>query len=234
MRPTIGILKPGSTFADMIERFGDYDAWFSSELEPAGLRTRVHGPDGRLPDLAQADAWIVTGARSSVLDADERVAALLEWIREAVEREVPLLGVCYGHQAVAAALGGRVERHAAGWEIGTVEVELTDVGRADPLFEGFPPRFLVQTTHEDEVVVPPPGAVLLARNDHSPCQALAVGGSCRTVQFHPEVGRAVAEDFVARRRHLLDRPVVLDDAPLASRVLGNFVRHFVGGRDREL
>lgn len=234
MTPTVGILKPGSTFADMIVRFGDYDAWFSHELESAGLRTRVHGPNGRLPDLAEADAWIVTGARSSVLDADETVERLLGWIREAVEREMPLLGVCYGHQAVAAALGGRVERHPAGWELGTVEVELTDEGRTDPLFEGFPTRFLVQTTHEDQVVALPPGAVLLARNDHSPYQALAVGGSCRTVQFHPEVGRAIAEDFVARRRHLLDRPAVVDDAPLAGRVLANFVRHFADGRGREL
>lgn len=233
MTATIGILKPGSTFADMIVRFGDYDAWFSGELEPAGLRTRVHGPDGRLPDLAEADAWIVTGARSSVLDADERVESLLAWIRDAIEREVPLLGVCYGHQAVAAALGGRVERHPAGWEIGTVTVELTDQGRADPLFEGLPSRFLVQTTHEDQVVELPPGAVLLARNDHTACQALAVGASCRTVQFHPEVGRAIAEDFVARRRHLLDRPAVVDEAPWAGRVLRNFVRHFAGGRSRE-
>jgi GMP synthase (glutamine-hydrolysing) len=230
---TIGILKPGSTYADMIVRFGDYDAWFARRLEPAGVRTRVHGPDGRLPDLTEADAWIVTGARSSVLDADEPVERLLAWIREAVEREVPLLGVCYGHQAVAAALGGRVERHPAGWELGTVEIELTDQGRTDPLFEGFPSRFLVQTTHEDQVVAAPPGAWLLAGNDHSPCQALAVGGSCRTVQFHPEVGPAIAEDFLARRRHLLDRPARVVDAPLAGRVLGNFVRHFADGRNRE-
>ncbi|MGH7544131.1 MAG: glutamine amidotransferase-related protein [Gemmatimonadota bacterium] len=234
MTPTIGILKPGSTFADMIVRFGDYDAWFSSELESAGLRTLVHGPDGRLPDLAEADAWIVTGARSSVLGGDEKVERLLGWIREAVEREVPLLGVCYGHQAAAAALGGRVERHPAGWELGTVEVELTDEGRTDPLFEGFPTRFLVQTTHEDQVVALPTGAALLARNDHTACQALAIGGSCRTVQFHPEVGRAIAEDFVARRRHLLDRPAIVDDAPLAGRVIENFVRHFADGRGREL
>lgn len=233
MTPTIGILKPGSTFADMIVRFGDYDAWFTRALEPIGVGTLVHGPDGRLPDLAEADAWIVTGARSSVLDGGERVERLVDWIREAAEREVPLLGVCYGHQAVAAALGGRVEQHPAGWELGTVEVELTDAGLADPIFEGFPSRFPVHTTHEDEVVEPPPRAVSLARNDHSPFQALAVGESCRTVQFHPEVDRAIAEDFVARRRHLLNRPVTVDDAARAGRVLENFVRHFVGESGRE-
>jgi GMP synthase (glutamine-hydrolysing) len=225
MTPTIGILKPGSTFADMIVRFGDYDAWFTRALGSA-VRTRVHGPDGRLPGRATADAWIITGARSSVLDDDPRVGRLLEWIRGAVEEDVPLLGVCYGHQAVAAALGGRVERHPAGWELGTVEVELTDAGRSDPLFVGFPPRFPVQTTHEDQVVEPPPGATTLAWNEHSPFQALAVGRACRTVQFHPEVDTPIAREFVDRRHHLLDRAPVVSEAPLGGRVLANFVRAF--------
>ncbi|MGH7572409.1 MAG: glutamine amidotransferase-related protein [Gemmatimonadota bacterium] len=226
MRPTVGILKPGSTFADMILRFGDYDAWFTRALGST-VRTRVHGPDGRLPDRDSADAWIITGARGSVLDDDVRVDRLKEWIRDAVEEEVPLLGVCYGHQAVAAALGGRVERHPAGWELGTVEIELTEAGRSDPLFAGYPARFLVQTTHEDQVVEAPPEAALLARNDHSPFQALAIGSACRTVQFHPEVDAPIARDFVDRRRHLIERPPSVAEAPLGGRLLVNFVRSFV-------
>lgn len=226
MTPTVGILKPGSTYADMIERFGDYDAWFARALGPA-VRTRVHGPDGPLPDRASADAWIITGARSSVLDGDSRVARLLDWIRREVEEEVPLLGVCYGHQAVAAALGGRVERHPGGWELGTVGIELTPAGRADRLFQGFPRRFQVHTTHEDQVVEPPDGAVVLARNAHSPFQALAVGPACRTVQFHPEVDVPIARDFVDRRRHLIDREPAVGETPLGARVLANFVNGFV-------
>lgn len=226
MTPTVGILKPGSTYTDMILRFGDYDAWFARALGST-VRTRVHGPDGPLPDRHSADAWIITGARSSVLDEDGCVARLLAWVRDAVEEEIPLLGVCYGHQAVAAALEGRVERHPAGWELGTVEIELTAEGRADPLFAGFPDRFRVQTTHEDQVVEPPREAVLLAGNDHSPFQALAVGPVCRTVQFHPEVDVPIARDFVDRRRHLIERAPAVTEAPLGGRVLANFVRGFV-------
>lgn len=226
MTPTVGILKPGSTYDDMIARFGDYDAWFARALG-RDVRTRVHGPDRELPDHATADAWIVTGARSSVLDEDERVERLLDWIRGAIGEEVPLLGVCYGHQAVAAALGGRVERHPGGWELGTVEIELTPEGRSDRLFEGFPRRFRVHTTHEDQVVEPPPEAVVLARNEHSPFQALAIGTACRTVQFHPEVDEPIARDFVDRRRHLVERALDVAEAPYGARVLANFVKGFV-------
>ena len=173
------------------------------------------------------NAWIITGARSSVLDGDSRVVRLLDWIRGAVEEEVPLLGVCYGHQAVAAALGGRVERHPGGWELGTVGIELTPEGRADRLFQGFPRRFQVHTTHEDQVVEPPAGVVVLARNDHSHFQALAVGPACRTVQFHPEVDVPIARDFVDRRRHLIDREPTVSETPLGARVLANFVNGFV-------
>ncbi len=230
---SIGILKPGSTYAGMIERFGDYDAWFRRVLEPIGIDCRVFAlADTPPPDPDAVDGWIVTGARSSVVDDDPRVHDLLGWIRTLVERQKPLLGVCYGHQAIAAALGGRVELHPGGWELGTVEVELTDEGRDDPLFAGYPDRFQVQATHEDYVVELPPGGVSLASNAHTAIQALAVGESCRGIQFHAEVTADISRDFVARRAHLVNPTPVVSDAPLATRVLTNFVDRFVRIRIR--
>lgn len=230
MRPRIGIVKPGSTFAEMILRFGDYDAWFTRALGD-GVDCRVYETAaGELPDPDQADGWIVTGARGSVARPEPGTDSLLEWIRAVTRHESPLLGVCYGHQAVCEALGGRVERHPGGWEIGTTEVELTRAGRRDPLFAGFPKRFRVQTTHEDYVAILPPDATLLAVNPHTEVQAIALGAMVRSVQFHPEVGEEIARDFVARRRHLVasDPPVV--EAPHAARVLANFVESFVRPR----
>jgi GMP synthase (glutamine-hydrolysing) len=230
---SIGILKPGSTYAGMIERFGDYDAWFRRVLQPIGIDCRVFAlSDEPPPDPDTVDGWIVTGARSSVVDDDPRVDDLLGWIRTVVERQKPLLGVCYGHQAIAAALNGRVEVHPGGWELGTVEVELTDKGREDPLFAGCPDRFWVQATHEDHVAELPPGGVSLASNDHTTVQALAVGEGCRGVQFHPEVTTDISRDFVARRAHLVDPTPVITDAALATSVLTNFADHFVRTRVR--
>ena len=227
----IGIVKPGSTYAEMIEEFGDYDAWFARVLEPLGVECAswTAGPDS-MPDPQRADGWIVTGARGSVHEEDEGVERLLEWIRSVVRAEAPFLGVCYGHQAVCAALGGTVERHPGGWELGTTEVGLTGAGRKDPLFEGFPDRFEVQTTHEDRVARMPPDATLLATNAHTEVQATALGAAIRSVQFHPEVTPEIAADFADRRRHLLPAPARIDEAPWGERVLSNFVENFVRRR----
>lgn len=230
-RPVVGILKPGSTFPAMIERFGDYDAWFARAIEPAGATCVTYDVrDGSPPAPEAADGWIVTGARSSVIDRDPAVERLLAWLREVVAAEAPLLGVCYGHQALCAALGGPVARNPRGWEIGTAEVTLTAAGREDPLFRGFPERFLVQTTHEDLVTEVPPGAMLLATNEHAPVQAVAAGPAARGVQFHPEVTTAISRDFVASREHLLETVPPVSDAPWGARVLANFVEAFVRGR----
>jgi GMP synthase (glutamine-hydrolysing) len=234
MTARIGIVKPGSTFADMILRFGDYDAWFARALG-SDVDCRVYETAGSdLPDPDAADGWIVTGARGSVVRPEAGTVPLLAWIREVAARDAPLLGVCYGHQAICAALGGRVERHPGGWEIGTTEVELTSAGREDPLFAGLPERFRVHTTHEDYVALLPPDATLLAVNPHTEVQAIALGPHVRGVQFHPEVTEEIAHDFVARRRHLLAREPEVNTAPHAGRILTNFVDAFVRPRGARL
>ena len=232
MSAVIGILRPGSTFLGMIERFGNYDDWFARALAPSGARTVVHDvAAGPPPSPSAADGWLITGSRSSVTAPEPWVERLFDWVREAAGRGAPVLGVCYGHQAICAALGGTVARHDHGWEMGTVEVELTAAGRTDPLFGGFPDRFLVQSTHEDHVETLPPGAAILAGNDHSPIQAAALGEAIRTVQFHPEVTTPIAAEFVAHRRHVVPTEPTVGDAPHAARVLDNWMASFVVRRE---
>jgi GMP synthase (glutamine-hydrolysing) len=145
---------------------------------------------------------------------------------------VPLLGICFGHQLIAQALGGNVRKNPRGREIGTVEVTTL---APDPLFEGLPDRFLANATHVDTVADLPPGATVVASTALEPHAALAFGALVRGVQFHPEIDEGVMRGYVEVRRQRLreeglDAEAILAqaaDTPLGRELLRNFIRRFV-------
>jgi len=113
----------------------------------------------------------------------ERTAS---WIPTVMEASTPLLGICYGHQLIAYALGGDVGPNPRGRESGTVEIALREAARADPLFAGLPDKILAHASHAQSVLRLPPGVKWLASSVRDPHHAYAVGRSTWCVQFHPE------------------------------------------------
>ncbi len=157
----------------------------------------------------------------------ERVAA---WLPGVVSAEVPLLGICYGHQLLAYATGGEVGTNPRGPEYGTVPIHLQERAHHDPLFLGLPSTILVQTSHEQSVLRLPPGSIGLAANVHDPHHAFLVGKCAWGVQFHPEFDartvQAYIRDFADGLRHrgvdpvrLLERAV---DTPHCESLLKRF------------
>src|SRR6266567_2384774 len=196
------LLKAGSANPAVKIALGDYDRWFLRSVSPAGFRFRVIEPHlgARMPSRMRGyDAVIVTGSPHSVTDGAPWMRRAADWLREAALQRVPVLGVCFGHQLLAQAFGATVRKSPRGREIGTITCALTDAGRSDPLFDGLPPAFAVQATHEDEVVDAPAELEILAANGHTAIQAFRVGRSVRAVQFHPEVDAAAMEALVRAR-----------------------------------
>ena len=151
---------------------------------------------GRLPDHTDCDGVVVTGSRSSVYWDEAWIPPLVDYVAEAAEDDVPILGVCYGHQVLAEALGGRV----AGmddFEIGYNTVR----HRGDELFADVDEEFTVFTTHGDAVVDLPPGATLLAENEYG-VHAFRKG-HCWGVQFHPEYDLETARTVTEGKRDRL-------------------------------
>jgi len=232
--PRVTLLQTGETFPELSAARGGFDRWFADGFGGAVGGWEVVDAHRGAPLPSAEGVWgvVVTGSPMSVYERHAWSEEAAGWLARVIARGAPVLGVCYGHQLIAHALGGRVERAARGREIGGVEVErLAD----DPLFEGLPARFGVWQSHSDEVVAPPPGARVIARNAHSAVQAMAIGEACRTVQWHPEFDAGVMRHYIGARAHLIDaergtgaaaallasQPAAL---PSGAAVMGNFAR----------
>jgi GMP synthase (glutamine-hydrolysing) len=185
-----------------------------------------HVPGGQLPETYDFDGAIVTGSRASVYWDEDWIPTLKEWVGEAVDRGVPFLGVCYGHQLLADVLGGTVEP-MDGYEIGYRTVEHDGSSR---LLEGIDREFTVFTTHSDAVTEVPPEAEVVAENDYG-IHGFRTDGVW-TVQFHPEYDMDTAErvtkgkdlDEERRERVLAGiNPENYDAACEAKRLFENFV-----------
>jgi len=146
-----------------------------------------------LAEVTAADALLIGGSgHFSVAEPTvEFFAPLTELLRGVVEERHPTFGSCFGYQLLAATLGGKVIHDAERGEVGAFSVELTDDGKADPLFGDLPDRFVAQMGHLDRVVSPPVGARNLVRSELCPYQALKIeGAQIWATQFHPELDQA--------------------------------------------
>lgn len=189
--------------------------------------------EGELPDEGDYDAVIVSGSGASVYGDEPWIPPLLDWIGGAIRRDLPILGVCFGHQLLAHALGGDV-RSMGEYEIGYREIDRVGDSR---LLSGLPERFLAFTTHSDEVTRLPSGADRIAENDRS-IQGFRAG-NVFGVQFHPEYDRATAER-ITRGKDLPDERIceVLDGitaetvaaAADAKALFDNFVEYAANRR----
>ncbi len=187
---------------------GDYPTWFRRALGMSDIPVcRAHQGE-RLADALdrhRPSGIIVTGSPLSVMEEAPWMLELGSELLRVGARGTPVLGVCFGHQLLARAAGGRVVLNPRGREMGTVRVQLTEAGRRDPLFAwaGGAAEIEVQATHLDAVDPLPPGAVTLASNENCAAQAFRLSEAVAGVQFHPELSVEAMRDLILSRRDKL-------------------------------
>ena len=200
------VIKAGTTFPNTARKYGDFEDWTRQGLGLAPdqicVIDAIRG-DG-LPPAEACDGVVVTGSHSMVSDAEDWSECLVEWIAELVDRRVPFLGICYGHQLLARAAGGVVGYHPLGKEIGTVDVDLLAESSTDRLLQNLPERFSAHVTHAQTVLSLPDRAVRLAANGFEKCHAMRVGDCAWGVQFHPEYNTGIMESYVGEQSEELE------------------------------
>jgi len=197
------ILEAG-TPVEPLRRHGGFPHWIRVAAGLAADETVAYDVTAEPPPPAEGFAGVfVTGSAAMVSHRDAWSEAAAGWLRDAADAGLPVFGICYGHQLLAHGLGGRVDDHPEGREMGTVEVEVLPAAQGDPLFGGVPARFAAHATHMQTVLAPPPGAVVLARSAHDACQAFRWGASAWGVQFHPEFSAAHMRGYVHARADAL-------------------------------
>ena len=236
------VLRAGDAAAPVAARRGEYFAWIRREAEGLWdgewIEHDVRELDVPLPKATDAAGFIITGSSHSVTERTPWMLRSEELVRELVGAGVPLFGICFGHQMIAEALGGKVAKNPRGREIGTVEVRRIAGTASDPLLEGVPATFLANATHVDTVATLPPGARVLAETSLEPHAAYALGETTKCVQFHPEIDGDAMRGWLDARAEIvasegLDPIAIRDrsvDAPHSAETIRNFVRHVVRKR----
>lgn len=232
--PPFLILETGQPVAPL-KRYGRFPHWIRVA---AGLDQRetvvanVEAGDP-LPARTGFAGVIVTGSAAFVTDRAEWSERSAGWLREAAHAGMPLLGICYGHQLLAHALGGEVAYNPAGRESGTIRLDLQPPAADDPLFAGLPASFPAHATHLQTVLRAPAGATVLARSVQDNCHAFRWGASTWGLQFHPEFATHHMRGYVRARADCIARhggcartvAREVSAAPLARQLLRRFVRH---------
>jgi GMP synthase (glutamine-hydrolysing) len=192
------IIQAGSTNQSTIDKYGDFDSWVveAGEINQSEIVNIKVFEGEALPDTKRVTAAIITGSHSMVSQKESWSVAVEDWIKEAYAGGVYLFGICYGHQLIADALGGRADYNQNGKEYGTVNISLTNNSKTDLLFTDLEKVFKAHECHSQSVVALPENAVRLAYNHHDDNQAYCIDNRIWGVQFHPEFDENHMHDYV--------------------------------------
>lgn len=214
---TVGLLECGRNRADWVERYGGFADWFDPLLRGAAPQLqfrRYRADQGELPpDAAACDAWLLTGSPASVYEDQPWQLALTGFVRSAAAAGQPLVGICYGHQHLHAALGGTVAK-APEWGVG-IQRYAVDAAPAWLDADGADSLRLI-ALHQDQVIAPAPGTRTLAHSDMCRFGLTMIGDRVLTFQAHPEMSPEQAAEIYRYRAPDIGE----DGAELAIRSLG--------------
>jgi GMP synthase-like glutamine amidotransferase len=222
----VAILETGRPPGQLAEQFGDYPAMFVRLLGEGFEVESFNIEAGRLPsDPSAHAAYLITGSPAGVYEPLRWIAPLFDFIRAA--KDSKMVGICFGHQAMAEALGGHVEKSSKGWGAGLHHYSIARSERWIDTTE----EIAVPASHQDQVVVQPPNTQVIAYSTFTPFAGLAwLDRPAISFQFHPEFSPEFAKALIEQRYDIVPNPnaaIASLDAPNDSARVAGWIRRFL-------
>ncbi|UWQ05553.1 type 1 glutamine amidotransferase [Aliiroseovarius crassostreae] len=198
----IGILQAGHSPDEVRDSVGNYGEMFTRLLDGHGFEFEIFSVvDGEFPPgVDAADGWLITGSKHGAYEVHDWIGPLEELIRDIRAAGQPLVGVCFGHQIIAQALGGKVEKFSGGWSVGRTEYDFGDEVLA------------LNAWHQDQVTELPEGAEVIASTDFCANAAVIYGDRILTIQPHPEFTADLIAGLIEHRGRGKVPDALLDEA----------------------
>ena len=194
----IFILKTGTSLPVLVRRFGDFDAWIirGMGIQQSDVEVVEVFNGAALPEINRVKGIVISGSHAMITDQPDWISHTAEWIKTTVDKQIPTLGICFGHQLLAYAFGGVVAYNPMGKEFGTVPLTLTNAAAEDLLFRNYASGITVQTSHSQSVIKLPQTAVLLASSQMDRHHAFRINPAAWGVQFHPEFNTEITRAYI--------------------------------------
>ena len=206
----IGILNTDTLKTEFDTKYGQYPAMFKNVLLQADPNLQIHSYEVQSGDyptaLDECDAYLITGSKVSAFDDIPWVNELKIFVRSLHQHQKKLIGICFGHQLIAEALGGKVERSNGGWHVG---VHGATLKKNTILFGSSHQEFNLIYNHQDQVLKIPRESILLASCKNCPVAMLAIDDHILSFQGHVEFDVAYAKDLLEMRRSILGEDTYL-------------------------
>ena len=221
----VAILETGRPPGDLDQQFGDYSAMFRQLLGRGFEIETFDVQAGKLPDPTAHHAYMITGSPAGVYEPLPWIEPLQEFIRSADGAK--MVGICFGHQIMAEALGGHVEKSDRGWGAG---LHRYTVVRAEPWIDTSG-TIAVPASHQDQVVRQPPNTDVVAASDFTPFASLNwLDRQAISFQFHPEFSPGFAKALIEKRYDRVNDPdaaIASLDGPNDNARVGGWIRRFL-------